>query len=59
MKEPTISGATLTLDPATLARFYAEVKMMPAVAGIAMRDATLQNFRETMAEHMNLQISST
>ena len=37
-------------------RFYAEVKAMPAVAGVALREVTLQNFRETMAENMNLQI---
>jgi putative ABC transport system permease protein len=29
---------------------------MPAVAGVALREVTLQNFRETMAETMNLQI---
>lgn len=29
---------------------------MPAVAGVALRDIMLQNFRETMAETMNLQI---
>ena len=29
---------------------------MPAVAGVALREMTLQNFRETMAENMNLQI---
>jgi putative ABC transport system permease protein len=37
-------------------RFYAAVKTMPAVAGVAMRDTALQNFRNTMAEHMNLSI---
>ena len=29
---------------------------MPAVAGVALRETTLQNFRETMAENMNMQI---
>jgi putative ABC transport system permease protein len=29
---------------------------MPAVAGVALRELTLQNFRETMAENMNLSI---
>jgi putative ABC transport system permease protein len=44
------------MDPAARDRFYAEVKAMPAIAGVAMRDVALQNFRDTMAEHMNLSI---
>jgi len=52
----TISSVAVTVDPGQLDRFYAEVKLMPAVAGVALREATLRSFRETMAEHMNLQI---
>ena len=52
----TLSGAALTLDPGAVDRFYARVKLVPAVAGVAMRDVALQNFRETMAQSMNLQI---
>jgi putative ABC transport system permease protein len=51
-----ISGAAVTVDPAAMARFYADVKMMPAIAGVALREMTLQNFRDTMAETMNLSI---
>ena len=51
-----ISGAYLTLDPAARGRFYRDVKLMPAIAGVALREVTLQNFRETMAQTMNLQI---
>jgi putative ABC transport system permease protein len=32
------------------------VKAMPAVAGVALRDVMLRNFRETMAENMNLSV---
>jgi putative ABC transport system permease protein len=32
------------------------MKAMPVVAGVALLDLTLQNFRETMAETMNLSI---
>jgi putative ABC transport system permease protein len=46
----------VTLDPAAVDRFYASVKLVPAVAGVALTTLTLQNFRETMAENMNLQI---
>jgi putative ABC transport system permease protein len=51
-----ISAVAVTLDPAMHDRFYDEVKTMPAVAGVELREATLQNFRDTMAEHMNLSI---
>jgi putative ABC transport system permease protein len=51
-----ISGAAVTIDPAARDRFHREVKLVPAVAGIALRDLVLQNFRDTMAESMNLQI---
>jgi putative ABC transport system permease protein len=51
-----ITGAALTVDPAALERFYADVKTMPAVAGVALREMTIRNFRETMAETMNLSI---
>jgi len=53
---PTVSGAAVTVDPAAMERFYAAVKTMPAVAGVALREMTLRNFRETMAETMSLQI---
>jgi putative ABC transport system permease protein len=52
----TLSGAALTLDPGAVNRFYSSVKLVPAVGGVAMRDVALQNFRETMAQSMNLQI---
>jgi putative ABC transport system permease protein len=52
----TISGAAMSVDPAARIRFYRDVKAMPAVAGVALREMTLNNFRETMAETMNLQI---
>jgi putative ABC transport system permease protein len=52
----SVSGAAVTVDPAALQKFYSEVKLMPAVAGVALRELTLQNFRETMAENMNISI---
>jgi len=52
----TVSGAALTLDPAQTQAFYAAVKTMPAVAGVALREMTLQNFRETIDQTMNLQV---
>ena len=51
-----VTGAALTLDPAQRAQFYREVKMIPAVAGVALREVALQNFRDTMAENMYISI---
>jgi hypothetical protein len=50
----TVSGAALQVDPASLEALNAELKQLPAVAGVAVRDATLRSFRQTMAEHMTL-----
>jgi len=50
----TVSGAALMVDHARLDALNAELKQLPAVAGVATRAATLGSFRETMAEQMNL-----
>jgi putative ABC transport system permease protein len=52
----TVSAIAVTVDPLLSEQFHAAVKAMPALAGVALRDATLQNFRDTMAANMNLQI---
>ncbi len=52
----TITGAAVMLDSAATDHFYARVKAVPAVAGVALRDVMLRNFRDTMAENMNLTI---
>jgi putative ABC transport system permease protein len=50
----TLSAVALLVDPAAVDALNAELKELPAVAGVAVRDSTLRSFRETMAEHMNL-----
>lgn len=52
----TVSGAAVTLDPAADQRFYRSVKAVPAVAAVSLRQVMLQNFRDTLAQNMNLQI---
>ncbi len=52
----TLSGAAMMVDGGQVDALNARVKLLPAVAGVALRAATLRNFRETMAEHMNLMI---
>jgi putative ABC transport system permease protein len=51
-----VSGAAVTLDPAAVDRFYATVKATPMVAAVSLRHVILSNFRDTMAQNMNLQI---
>jgi putative ABC transport system permease protein len=51
-----ITGAAVTLDPAKVDAFYAAVKMVPAIAGVALTAVTLRNFRTIMAENMFMQI---
>ena len=53
---PVITGAALEVDSAELARFYTDVKALPAVAGVSLTAVMLQNFRDTMAQNMSLQI---
>lgn len=50
----TVSGAVMTVDPAAMDRLYGEVKLLPAVAGVAVIEATRRNFQQTMAENMNV-----
>jgi putative ABC transport system permease protein len=52
----TVSAAALMVDDAALPALNLALKGLPAVAGVAVREATLRSFRETMAEHMNLMI---
>jgi putative ABC transport system permease protein len=51
-----ITGAAVTLDRAAKGAFYQKVKTLPVVAGVSLRDVMLGNFRDTMAQNMNLQI---
>ena len=52
----TVTTIALTMDAAARDSFYKAVKAMPVIAGVAMRDVAFQNFRDTMAEHMNLSV---
>jgi len=57
MREGSVaSGAALTLDSAAVDRFYSHIKATPLVAAVSLRHVILRNFRDTMAQNMNLQI---
>jgi putative ABC transport system permease protein len=51
-----VSGAYLQVDESRIAELYARLKVVPAVAGVALTEAMLNSFRNTMAENLNLQI---
>jgi putative ABC transport system permease protein len=53
----TISGAYLAVDPALLPRLYHELKQTPGVGSVAIRQAMLTSFLETIAA--SLTVSTT
>jgi putative ABC transport system permease protein len=52
-----ISGAHVLVDGAVADRLYQQLKDTPRVAGITLQTASLQTFRETMAETLDIMIS--
>ncbi|MCM1983744.1 ABC transporter permease [Lyngbya confervoides] len=50
----TLSGAYLTVDRQAMADLYDEVKQTPAIAGIALRQTTLDQFQETIGSSLGL-----
>jgi putative ABC transport system permease protein len=51
------SDAYLRVDPVRLNELYGELKRLPTVAGVTLREATLRSFLDTIAE--NFVISTT
>ncbi|HUF48699.1 MAG TPA: ABC transporter permease [Vicinamibacterales bacterium] len=49
-----LSGAVVTIDPARADRVYDALRQTPAVAGVAVKAAMLQNFRDTLAETIGI-----
>ena len=49
---PRVSGARVSIDPSRLDDLYRAVKETPAVASIALQDASRQRFRETIAQNV-------
>ncbi len=52
----TLSGAYVQVDPTVREDLYTRLKATPLVAGVAIQEAALRNFREVMAQNMNLTI---
>lgn len=49
-----LSGAYLMMDPAHEDALFRELKQTPAVAGVALKSATLDAFQDTLAENIGL-----
>ena len=54
----TTSGAFLAVDPLVAGRLYSFLKQTPAVAGVAVREATLASFRQTIARSLNISVGA-
>ncbi|MGE3191791.1 MAG: ABC transporter permease, partial [Vicinamibacterales bacterium] len=52
----TVSSVNLMMDPAETDALYHRLKLVPAVAGVALTRLSLENFRSTLAENMNLMV---
>lgn len=50
----TISGAYLAIDPLQEQHLYTLLKRIPAVSGVALRQAVLRSFTETIAESIRI-----
>lgn len=53
----TVSGAYLLIDPADSGRLYARLKNSPTVATVTVKSATVQSFRRTMAQSMDIMMT--
>ncbi|CAG0948229.1 MAG: FtsX-like permease family protein [Rhizobiaceae bacterium] len=51
---PRVSGARVSIDPLRLPDLYRTVKVTPAVASIALQDASRQRFRETIEQNITI-----
>jgi putative ABC transport system permease protein len=53
---PTVSGAALLTDKTDPDQFYRRIKATPAIAGVSSKRAAIQNFRDTLAQNLNVMI---
>lgn len=51
-EDAAVSGAFLQADPAATDELYLTLKETPRVAGVTLKSAALQSFRETIAENI-------
>jgi putative ABC transport system permease protein len=51
---PSLTGASLAVEPSRAAALYATLKSTPAIASVSLREAMLESFRKTIAENMRV-----
>jgi len=49
-----MSGAYLSVDDSLAPRLYRELKRMPAIGGVSLREASLKSFEDTLVRSMGL-----
>ncbi|HZP85777.1 MAG TPA: FtsX-like permease family protein [Burkholderiales bacterium] len=54
---PSYSDAYLRVQPQYLSALYSRLKQQPAVAGVTLREATVQSFRATIAENIRISVT--
>jgi putative ABC transport system permease protein len=54
---PTYSDAYLRVDPRFLGALYERIKTLPVVSSIALREATLKSFLDTIGENLAVSMS--
>ena len=55
----TVSGALLSVDPAEQDHLYAELKELPGVSSVLVKDVLVQSFNETIEESFLIALTST
>jgi len=53
---PTMSGAVILTDKGDSRDLYRRLKATPAVAGVSSKRAAIDNFRDTLAQNLNVMI---
>lgn len=55
---PSISGAFMAVDALMASRLYSFLKRTPAVSGVAVREAMLTSFRDTIARSLGISVGA-
>ena len=54
---PSVTAVHLRVDPAQRARLFRELKQIPQVSSVSLRDAAVQTFHDTMARTLLIYVS--
>lgn len=55
----TLSGAWLSIDPADRERLYADLKRLPGVSSVVVKEAVVEAFEDTIEESFLIALTST